>query len=458
MGIQEKLFKCTTKTAKIAEQRRVERRRKIRERVEKCRKGKWWNPKTWFCWIKTLVRTVVEYVWEIVWTVVRWIECVVICKSYFREYKPNVSLRPGELYQNNADLFASDCYGNWKVSPIPSLEATARENAKKLSIQFLGTNSIFISDNESSLLIDPYFTRPNIPSWRIFLVGFFDDFPKYLGLPLDDFCTEIKPNRKIIEATIKAAGIQKVDAILTTHSHYDHALDLAVVSDVLASQNSDQHPKIFGSSSIKNVCLGGGLSSQDIETVKVENTYYCGNFAVTFLKGKHLTMPIASKGAPPLDGHISKPITPPARLSDYRKGEIYNILIEHRYGTILNQGSANFSEDALDNYLDGEKVNYLLLGIAGMSSFLNKLFANRWKEEYYSEVVEATRPERVFLTHWDDFNRYLDNDPAWVVLDDPPATAKFLRDKDKKITFAFLPLWKKIDLWRDDCPDDVIVI
>jgi L-ascorbate metabolism protein UlaG (beta-lactamase superfamily) len=444
MGILDRSIKCTTKTAKIAEQRRVERRRKVRERVEKCRKGKWWNPKTWFCWIKTFVRTVVEFVWDTVWTTIKWTECVIICKSYFREYKTNVSLEPGKLYQKHADLFASDCYGNWKVSPVSHSELKGKDDVEKLNIKFLGTNSIFVTDGKSSLLIDPYFTRPNIPTWRIVTSKF--------------ICTEIKPNRKIVEATLKAAEIQKVDAILTTHSHYDHALDLAVVSDVLAAQNSGHHPKIYGSSSIKNVCLGGGLSSQDIETVKVESNYYLGNFHVTFLRGKHLTMPIASAGSPPLDGYISKPITPPARLSDYRKGEIYNILIEHRHGTILNQGSANFSENALDNYLDGKKVNYLLLGIAGMSSILNKLFANQWKEDYYREVVEAAQPERVFLTHWDDFNRYLDNDPAWVVADDPPATAQFLRDKDKKITFAFLPLWKKIDLWRDDCPDDVIVI
>lgn len=440
MGIQEKLFKCTTKTAKNAELRKIKRQKKIKERVEKCSKGKWWNPKTWFCWIKTLVRTVIEYVWELIWTVIKWTECVVICKSYFREYDTDTSLEPGSIYKNNADLFAGECYGNWKASPISPSEVKDRDNIDKLSIQFLGTNSIFITDGKSSLLIDPYFTRPNIPTLRIATSKF--------------ICTEIKPNRKIIDATLKAAGIDKVDAILTTHSHYDHALDVAMVSHVLASQNNGQHPKLYGSSSIKNVGLGGGLLAQDIETVEVEKPYYIGGFCITFLKGKHLNIPIASIGSPPLNGHISKPLVPPARLSDYKKGEIYNIYIEHRCATILNQGSANFIKDSFDNYFQGKRVNYLLLGIAAMSSGLNKLFANNWKENYYKEVVEATNPERVFLTHWDDFNRYLDNDPKWVVLDDPPATVKFLRDRDKKITFGLLPLWTKIDLWRDDCPDE----
>ena len=314
------------------------------------------------------------------------------------------------LYDEYADYFAKSD----EIGP----------GEDKLTVKFLGTNSIFITDGQSNLMIDPYFTRPNI--WT-------------LGICF----AKVSPDRSIIKKTLECAGIKRLDAILMTHAHYDHALDIAEVSKLIEEENANKYPKLFGSESIRMVGLGGGLSEKDIEVVTAGRRYEgggLGRFKVTFLDAAHMTI----FGSVPFSGRIKKPLTPPCRVASYKVGKIYAILIEHPFGKILNLGSANYRA----NSLDGIDADYLLLGIGGFDTQSAKS-----KNKFYEGVVVNTRPKRILFTHWDDYNIRLDKPVEWLKplnplggFSCPPKSLRFFNAKNPKIRVDFLPIWEDIDL------------
>ncbi len=118
------------------------------------------------------------------------------------------------------------------VKKAPPREPTRRE----VRMKYLGTNSLFITDGETNLLVDPYFSRPNAKP--------------------NDLDAEIEPDAETIENALKTAGIDRVDAILVTHSHWDHSLDIAEISNYLKKPEGDYVP-IYGDVSVANVALGG---------------------------------------------------------------------------------------------------------------------------------------------------------------------------------------------------------
>jgi hypothetical protein len=92
--------------------------------------------------------------------------------------------------------------------------------------------------------------------------------------------------------------------------------------------------------------------------------------------------------------------------------------------------------------LDGlDDVDFLVLGIAGFDvPYITPWF----QEDFYRQVVEATNPERILFTHWDDFNLRLDQRPRWF--HDPASSQRFFRDKNPDLPAQFLPIWGEIVL------------
>ncbi len=76
-----------------------------------------------------------------------------------------------------------------------------------MEITILGANTLPLRKSSSALLVDPHFTRPNV----LKLVA------------------KIHPDRQIIAEGLARSGISRLDGVLLTHTHYDHALDAAEV-------------------------------------------------------------------------------------------------------------------------------------------------------------------------------------------------------------------------------------
>ena len=187
--------------------------------------------------------------------------------GYTPEY--NDPMRLDELRRvdsdNKREYFISNYY------TIPDISINPNERNDAVRIKFLGCNSIYITDGTTQLLIDPFFTRPEVNARTV----------EGLSVPIHS-----KP--RIVEATLDYAQIRYVDAILMTHAHWDHALDIAEVWRALHPPDSDC-PKIYGCDSIYQIARGGAqngvVPDSHIQHPVRNQIFNIGNFKVCFIPG-----------------------------------------------------------------------------------------------------------------------------------------------------------------------------
>src|SRR3546814_686171 len=181
-----------------------------------------------------------------------------------------------------------------------------------LSITFLGVSTLLITDTTTSLLTDGFFSRPSLAKVA-------------LGrLPIDD---------ARIDAALNHMDVDRADAVLPVHSHFDHAMDSAVVAERTGAQ-------LVGGTSTANIGRGHGLAEHRLTVVTpgVPTTY--GDFTLTHVESSH---------CPPdrYPGTITEPVRTPARAAAYKCGEAWWNIVAHQSGTaVLVQGSAGFRSDA----------------------------------------------------------------------------------------------------------------
>jgi L-ascorbate metabolism protein UlaG (beta-lactamase superfamily) len=241
-----------------------------------------------------------------------------------------------------------------------------RPEAPGVFVTWLGTAGVRISDGRTDILIDPYVSRQGLCR-----VG--------LGLPLH-------PRQDLIQQWLDRMGRRNIRAVLVSHSHFDHALDAPYFV-------RETDACLVGSASTLNVGRGAGLPETRLVPVQPGQPLRFGDFTVRFIESRH--GPVLF-GRVPYPGTIDRPLTPPAKASDYRLGGVYAILVEHPAGTLLHHGSAGF----LPGMYDGIRADVVLLGITGRED----------TETYLAEVPGRVRPRCVIPVHFDDFFTPLDGD------------------------------------------------
>lgn len=254
------------------------------------------------------------------------------------------SWRPG------LDAYAAHAY----VAPAPGAGA--------LTATWLGVTALLLSDGSSRVLIDPYFTRTH-------------------GLLHLLRNGEIAPDEAAVREGLRRAGIERLDAVLVSHSHFDHALDAGLVARVTGA-------RLLGSPSTLNIGRGAGLPESQLRVMQDGDSARFGALVATFVRSRHAG---ATGGAP--TGDIAGPLAR-GRYLDYKQGGTYSILVEHPQGRVLHHGSAGFAPGALK----GREAEVVFLGVA----LIDDLPA------YLAEAVDAVGAKRVVPVHWDDFTRPLD--------------------------------------------------
>ncbi len=239
------------------------------------------------------------------------------------------------------------------------------EAGTPLAVTWLGVATLLISDGTSALMTDGFFSRPSLATVAL---------------------RRVEPSLERIIGCLERARVRSLEAVIPVHTHYDHALDSAVVA-------GRTEAKLVGGESAANVGRGFGLSEDRVIVATSGEPMVLGAYEVTLIDSRH---------SPPdrYPGVITEPVVPPVKASAYKCGEAWSVLIRHlpTNHRLLVQGSAGFVEGALA----GQQADVAYLGVGQLG-----LLPEQYMVDYWNEVVRRVGARRVVLIHWDDFFRPL---------------------------------------------------
>lgn len=221
-------------------------------------------------------------------------------------------------------------------------------------ITWLGTAGFVIESRETTLLVDPFLTRPGIPG----------------------IVRPFKPDDLAIARHVPS----RVDAVLCGHSHYDHVADAPRIAKLTKA-------KLVGSAS---TCAWGsaeGLPEDRLVRIPPAGaTVRFKDIEVRFVASRHGKIAF---GRVPFPGEVLRTPQPPKRIWHYRMGGAFGLLIRAPGVSIYHNGSA----DLIDAELEGEHADVLLACLAG----------RKGTENYVGRLVSALSPKLVVPTHHDAF-------------------------------------------------------
>ncbi len=227
-------------------------------------------------------------------------------------------------------------------------------------VTYLGTNGYQFEFKGRALLVDPYFSRVDLLSVA-------------LGSP-------IQPNAARINDGLRHIAT-KADAILVTHGHFDHLLDVPAVM-------AKTRARLIGSASSVDLAKRAGVSSGD--AVKPGDVRRIGPWKISVLAATHDRL----FGKVPFDRPPSQALAkagPPQRAADWICGEPLAFLIEVN-GRRIYIDSGGTPAQLPPN----ERVDLAILGMALPDS-----------RARLATALARLQPRYVLPSHQDDFFRPL---------------------------------------------------
>jgi L-ascorbate metabolism protein UlaG (beta-lactamase superfamily) len=287
-------------------------------------------------------------------------------------------------------------------------------------VRYTGTATLVISDGDTTLIVDGWFSRPG---------------------PLSLFLGEIAPDLAAIETGLARNEVTQAAAVLPVHSHYDHAMDAPEVAKRTGAL-------LLGSEATANIGRGWGLPEEQIRVVNDRDVLRFGRFTLIVIESRHFEFPDPEVRARALeDPEIPAPLMPPVGAFEYRLGKAYALQVIHPRGTLLVQGSAGYVEGGFE----GVSADVVFLGIGGLGSQTPE-----YREAYWRETVERTKPSRVIPIHWDSLMGPIEGrfrGPvriAGFLAEGTDSTLAFLKEKQSRhpeIQFTTLPRYEPVVLF-----------
>lgn len=214
----------------------------------------------------------------------------------------------------------------------------------EVSLSYLGAAGWRIRSGEISLLIDPYFTRMSM--W-------------------DMLVKPAIPNTALIRRSTPPA-----DAILVTHPHYDHLMDVPEAARITAAP-------VYASAQGSDLLEMLGVPSQQLRPIHPGDHLACGHFEVEVFATPHRLI----LGSVPYDGPLRRHLRPPLRAADYRMDFQFSFLMIIS-GLRVLLASGIRAEPPVE-------ADVLLVGADA-------------SPEQLEAILNATRPRYVLPNHWDD--------------------------------------------------------
>jgi L-ascorbate metabolism protein UlaG (beta-lactamase superfamily) len=230
-------------------------------------------------------------------------------------------------------------------------------------VTYLGTNGYQFEFQGHALIIDPYFSRVDL-----------------LNIALG---SRLQPNMARIAGGMRHLA-PKADAILVTHGHFDHLLDVPIVM-------SRTHARLIASASAVELVRrlpDAGVSSKRCDAVTAGDERQLGPWKIRVLPATHDRL----FGKVPFDQRETPGSGPPQHAADWVCGEPLAFLIE-----VGDQRIYIDSGGTLAQLPPHERVDLAILGMALPDS-----------RARLPGSLERLNPRYVLPSHQDNFFRPLD--------------------------------------------------
>ena len=272
-----------------------------------------------------------------------------------------------------------------------------------VTVRWLGTAGFAVEYDGTTLLIDPYVSRPSL--W------------KCVSGPIAS------------DPVLVARHAPKADAIVLGHTHFDHALDAPAIARATGA-------KVFGSRSAVGLCRASGLGAEQL--VDVEERCESGPWEVEVGSMRLRFFPSAHSkfllGRVPFPGEISDCDQIPLAMQHYKCGAVFSLEIRAAGRTLFHLGSAQLVEERLAG--GPREVDLLMLCVAGWTT----------SHELPERVVRALSPKAALLSHWDDFFRPIDRPARALPAMRMPSLVERLGRAARDVRVGTLPIFGEVTL------------
>jgi L-ascorbate metabolism protein UlaG (beta-lactamase superfamily) len=251
---------------------------------------------------------------------------------------------------------------------------------------WLGTAGVYLASGATALLIDGFFTRPSLAQ-----VAF----------------ARLAPDPRRVAAGLERAGIDRLAAVLVSHTHYDHALDAPLIAGLTGAV-------LAGSSSLANLRGAAGFPPGRFFQADPNHPLDFEPLRVEWIVSRHNNPDRAP-------GEVPSHVRLPARALAYRGGTTYALRIHTPAGILGVMGSAGY----VPGMFTGKPVDALFLSAAGLSRL-----PAAFREDYYQQTILAAQAKTVIPIHWDNFFQPLSANSAALppLLDDSRRTLRQMQD------------------------------
>lgn len=269
-----------------------------------------------------------------------------------------------------------------------------------MKVTYLGTTVLLFDDGVDQILFDCHLTRPSL---------------------VKCFLGKLRTDEAAADRVVEQFAIRRLRAIFVSHTHHDHVMDAPYVAKKCGAD-------IYGSASAMQVALGGGIGKEKLHCYDDAMEYSIGAFHIRVIPSVHS---IAHWYNNDLGQVITRPVTQPARKSDYKEGGSFDFLVEHSGKRYLIRPSYNY----IEGQLDGIRADVLFLGVAGISKDTPER-----KRTFFAETVDKVQPELVIPVHWDNFFTPLFDSDKWNtgVLENPEKAVRTAREYSEAKGTRFL--------------------
>jgi len=245
-------------------------------------------------------------------------------------------------------------------------------------IRYLGCGGLLMTNGESQILTDPFFSNPSI-------------LRAGLG--------KIRSDRSLIDRHLP--NVSNVKSILITHSHYDHLLD---VPYIYLNKMDTSTTRIFGSETTKNIMSAVVSNTDQLIDIGTKVDQW-----IWLEKDKVRVMPIRAEHAPHFygvhlyKGKIQSPLKKiPSKARKWKEGTVFTYLIdfiqEGKIGMRLFIQPSSCNPRAGFPPMSELKDRQVDVALLGSASY-------QYVHNYPNEIVKELNPKSIIVVHWEDFFR-----------------------------------------------------